>query len=200
MDPIVLASKSPRRREILEKLGIPYVVHGIEIDERSVKKRSINSLVIDTARRKVEAAVSCFSNGLIVGVDTVVCFQNRILGKPKGNEEARKFLRLLNGNRHEVFSGITIKDAARGTGYSTVSKTSVFFHKLTDEEITKYIESGEWFDKAGGYAIQGTAALFVEWITGSYYNVMGLPVEKLYELLKRFCYFSVQGSYRPVKQ
>ena len=200
MDPLVLASKSPRRREILERLGFPYIVYGAEIDERMGRKRSIRSFVIDIAKRKVAAAASHFSNGLIVGVDTVVCFQNRVLGKPEDKKEALKFLKILNGNQHEVLSGITVKDVARGIGYSSVSITSVFFCKLNDEEIVRYIESGEWFDKAGGYAIQGSAALFVKGIAGSYYNIMGLPVEKLYELLKKFSYFNVQGNYRPVKQ
>jgi septum formation protein len=187
MDPLVLASASPRRREILERLGLPYIVHAAEIDESARSKRSIRSFVIDIAKRKAAAVASHFSNGLIVGVDTVVCFQNRIL-------------RMLNGNQHEVFSGITVKDVARGIGYSSVSITSVFFCKLKDEEIVRYIESSEWLDKAGGYAIQGAAALFVKEIAGSYYNVMGLPAEKLYELLKRFSYFDMQGNYRPVKQ
>jgi len=200
MDPLVLASKSPRRREILEKLGFPYIVHGAEIDERTGRKRSIRSFVIDIAKRKVAAVASNFSNGLIVGVDTVVWFQNRVLGKPEDKKEAHKFLKILNGNRHEVLSGITVKDVASGVGYSSVSITSVFFCKLNDEEIVRYIESGEWFDKAGGYAIQGSAALFVKGIAGSYYNIMGLPVEKLYELLKKFSYFNMQGNYRPVKQ
>ena len=109
-------------------------------------------------------------------------------------------LKILSGNRHEVVSGITVRDAARDVGYSSVSITSVFFCQLNDEEVVRYIDSGEWVDKAGGYAIQGTAALFVKGIVGSYYNVMGLPVEKLYELLKRFSYFNTHGNYKPVKQ
>jgi septum formation protein len=200
MDPLVLASKSPRRREILERLGLPYIICGIKIDESAQKKRSVRSLVIDLAKRKVDAAASRFSNGLVVGVDTVVYFQNRILGKPGNYEEAFKFLKILNGNRHEVVSGITVKNLAGGIGYSSVSVTSVLFCKLNNEEIVRYIESGEWVDKAGGYAIQGSAALFVKGIVGSYYNIMGLPVEKLYELLKKFSYFTTQGNYNPVKQ
>ncbi|UCB44304.1 MAG: septum formation protein Maf [Spirochaetota bacterium] len=200
MDPLVLASTSPRRREILERLGFPYIVYGVKIDEKVYTKRSVRSVVIELAKRKVAAVASHFSNGLIVGVDTVVCFQNRILGKPEDKEEARKFLKILSGNRHEVVSGITVKDAARDVGYSSVSITSVFFCQLNDEEVARYIDSGEWADKAGGYAIQETAALFVKGIVGSYYNVMGLPVEKLYELLKRFSYFNTHGNYKPVKQ
>jgi septum formation protein len=200
MDQIILASESPRRREILDRLHIPYIQYGSQINEDLDPKRSINSFVIEISKRKVEAVVSAFSSGLVLGVDTVVFFQNRILGKPGDRDEAIRHLTLLNGNRHDVLSGITLLDAASGTGYSSVSKTAVSFARLTRSEIEWYIETGEWFDKAGGYAIQGTAALFIEGITGSYYNVMGLPVEKLYYLLKRYSYFSSAGKYRPLKR
>ena len=200
MDPLILASKSPRRREILERLNIPYIVYEPDVDETVEKRGNIRSLVIAIAKRKVEKVVSYFSSGLVVGADTVVCFQNRILGKPRDRSEAQKFIRVLNGNRHVVISGISVKDAARGLSYSSVSETVVFFYKLTDEEIDRYIECGEWFDKAGGYAVQGQAALFIEKIVGSYYNIMGLPVEQLYILLKRFSFFDRDGDYAPVRR
>jgi septum formation protein len=200
MEQLILASKSPRRKEILEKLHIPYILYETEINEDLELKRSIRSLVVGVSRRKVDSVIPYFSSGLVLGVDTVVFFQNSILGKPRDKEEAKRYLTLLNGNHHEVVSGITLQDTASGTGYSSASKTTVCFARLTRAEIEWYIETGEWFDKAGAYAIQGTASLFIKRITGSYYNVMGLPVEELYRLLKRFSYFTSAGKYRPVKR
>lgn len=200
MDQLILASKSPRRREILEKIRIPYMLYGARIDETYDQKKGIRAFVIGVSKCKVDAVIPEFSNGLVLGVDTVVFFNNRILGKPKDRGEAKRFLQLLNGNRHDVVSGITLKDARSGMGHSAVSKTSVYFTEMSGAEIDWYIETGEWRDKAGGYAIQGSASLFIERIIGSYYNVMGLPVEELHSLLKRFSYFDSAGKYRPVKR
>jgi septum formation protein len=200
MDQLILASKSPRRREILDKICIPYIVYGAQIDETDDQKSDIRSFVIGISKRKVDAVVPHFSSGLVLGVDTVVAFQNRILGKPRDVDEAKRYLQILNGNSHEVLSGITVRDTASGVGYSSISETSVCFATMNRTEIDRYIEIGEWPDKAGGYAIQGAASLFIEQISGSFYNVMGLPVEELYCLLKRFSYFDSAGKYRPVKK
>jgi len=200
MDQLILASKSPRRREILDKIYIPYIVYGAQIDETDDVKGDISSFVIGISKRKVEAVIPHFSGGLVLGVDTIVVFQNRIMGKPRDGDEARRYLQILNGNSHKVLSGITVRDAASGVGYSSVSETSVCFARMDRTEIDRYIEIGEWFDKAGGYAIQGAASLFIEQISGSFYNVMGLPVEELYHLLQRFSYFDSAGKYRPVKK
>jgi len=133
-------------------------------------------------------------------LDTIVCFHHKVLGQPKSEEEARKYLKMLSSNRHQVFSGITVKSAGEDLSYSSCSVTEVYFSKLTNREIDAYIEGGEWVGKAGAYAIQGQAALFVARIEGSFYNVMGLPVEELYQLLNRFDYFITTGLYRPVKK
>ncbi len=200
MDHLILASKSPRRREILNRIGIPYILCGPDIDESLMKGRKIRSAVIGISKRKVEAVAPRFSRGLVLGVDTVVLCKGRVLGKPQNGEEAEEYLRLLNGDGHQVMSGVTVRDSGSGVEYSAVSTTCVYFTKMTRDEICWYLSLGEWFDKAGGYAIQGTASLFIDRIDGSYYNVMGLPVDQLFRLLKRFSYFSSAGEYRPVKR
>jgi septum formation protein len=204
MDSLILASKSPRRREILSKLNIPYIVFGVDVDERMHREqgviRNVKSLVIENSKKKAGLAGGSFKKGLVLGVDTIVYFNSRILGKPENEDTAYKYLHMLNGNRHTVYSGITLLNANQGIGYSSCSITEVYFTKMTGEEISRYVESGEWAGKAGGYAIQGTAALYVTGIFGSYYNVMGLPVEELLKLLKRHKYFESPGIFRPVRR
>jgi septum formation protein len=200
MDTIILASKSPRRKEILTQIGIPFIQYSQDVDEDPAEKRSIRSAVIEIARRKANAASDPFSTGIVLGVDTVVYFNRSILGKPGTPAEARRFIKILSGNRHQVFSGITLKNITTGTYVSGCSVTNVQFRRLTSDEMDTYIESGEWRDKAGGYAVQGQAALFVVRLGGSFYNVMGLPVEELYRLLLKISYFESNGRYRPARR
>ena len=202
MDSLVLASKSPRRREILQNLNIPYIVFFVDLDEEKLyqDRRSIRSLVIHISKLKVKGASAYFSNGLIIGADTIVYFNRKILGQPKNVDQALKYLKMLSGNRHQIYSGITVRSVKENNSYSSCSVTDVYFSKLSNRQIDSYIEQGEWEGKAGGYAIQGQAALFVNHIVGSYYNVVGLPVEELYRLLNRFNYFSSSGFYRPIKK
>ncbi|KPJ89543.1 MAG: hypothetical protein AMS17_01505 [Spirochaetes bacterium DG_61] len=201
MDTIVLASKSPRRSEILKQLNIPYIVFSVSVEE-NIKKENNRHLipsVINISRKKTLVAACSFSNGLVIGVDTVVYFQRRVFGKPESEEQALKFLRMLSGNRHSVISGITVYSVSDDMSYSSFSVTDVYFHKISETLLQRYIEQGEWAGKAGGYGIQGNAALFVKRIIGSFYNVVGLPVEELYRLLNRFNYFESEGTYRPIK-
>ncbi len=201
MDTLILASKSPRRREILKLLGIPFIVFEPETNEKIEKNvKKVIPTVIENSRRKVSSVVKYFNNGLIVGVDTVVVVMNRIIGKPVDDEEARKFLKMLSGNRHCVYSGITVMDISSKRSISGISKTYVTFKRLNREEIERYLETNEWVDKAGGYAIQQKAAFFIKKIEGSYYNVVGLPVETLYEILIKFDYFNVDGRFRPLRK
>jgi septum formation protein len=200
MDTLILASKSPRRREILHRLGIPFIVCSIEIDEAAYYRKTVRSSVMNVSRKKAEEAASGFTRGLVLGVDTVVFFNGKVLGKPENAEQARASIRMLSGNRHEVLSGITVCDAGGGFTRSGCSVSSVQFVRLSNEEIEGYLQEDEWVDKAGGYAIQGRAAFFIRRIEGSYYNIMGLPVEKLYTLLKGFKYFRSDGIYLPVRR
>ena len=199
MDSIVLASRSPRRREILERLNIPFIAFNIDVDEKSTNIRNIKSSVMEVSKRKAAAAAGHFSKGLVAGVDTIVYFNRKVLGKPKNTGSAFKYLKMLSGNTHCVISGITIRDTCGGDVYSACSLTEVSFIKMSDSEIKNYLATDEWKDKAGGYAIQGQAALYIRDIRGSFYNVMGLPVEELYRLLKKFGYFESSGRYQPEK-
>jgi septum formation protein len=200
MDSLILASKSPRRIEILRKLGIPFVLCTIDIDEAAIYRHTVRSFVMQVSREKASAATTQYSRGLIAGVDTVVFFNGRILGKPADEDTAHAYIRMLSGNRHQVFSGITVRDAASGRTRTVCSASSVHFAKMSEVEISRYIVSGEWTDKAGGYAVQGRAAMYIKSIEGSYYNIMGLPVEELYSLLKYFGYFDVEGRYEPARR
>jgi septum formation protein len=203
MDSIILASHSPRRREILEKVRIPYLPFGVQVEEtirkrRSMRSPNVRSSVIGNAGRKAGAAKECFSNGLVLAVDTVVFFNGQILGKPADKLEASKFLKMLSGNWHSVYSGITVRDARGNGGYSACSVTRVRFAPLSRREIDSYLEAGEWVGKAGAYAAQGEAALYIDRIEGSFYNIMGLPLEELYRILKKYEYFASNGRYEPV--
>jgi len=200
MDTLILASKSPRRKDILERLNIPYISISVHVDESLKSLRYVKSSVINISKRKAFDASEYFSDGLVIGVDTIVYFNNIILNKPMDSEKAYRYIKMLNGNKHHVFSGITVVNSKSEVSYSSCSVTQVYFRKMSEKEIIRYIDQNEWIDKAGGYAIQGMAALFVEKIIGSYYNVMGLPVEKLYILLKKFDYFENIGKYRPIKK
>lgn len=201
MDTLVLASKSPRRSEILKQLNIPYIVFSVSVEENIKKEnnRHVIPELINISKEKVSTAARSFSNGLVIGIDTVVYFQRRVFGKPDSEEQALRFLRMLSGNRHSVISGITVHSASDDMSYSSFSVTDVYFSKISERMLQCYIEEGEWAGKAGGYGIQGKAALFVKKIVGSFYNVVGLPVEELYRLLNRFNYFESEGTYRPIK-
>jgi septum formation protein len=199
MDSLILASKSPRRREILKKLGIPFISYRVRLKESDHYRSWVRSSVMNVSRKKVGAAAEVFARGLILGVDTVVCFNGKVLGKPKDADEAYHFISMLNGNKHRVLSGISLLDAHNGVSGTSVSTTTVYFDKMCKDDMKRYIDGGEWSDKAGGYAIQGQAALYIKSIVGSYYNVMGLPVEELFKLLKRFSYFESNGVFRPLR-
>jgi septum formation protein len=203
MDSIILASHSPRRREILEKVRIPYIPFGVQVEEtirvrRSGRSPNVRSSVIGNAGRKAGAAKEHFSNGLVLGVDTVVFFNGRVLGKPADRGEAFRFLKMLSGNWHSVYSGITVIDARGNGGYSACSVTNVRFSRMSHREIDSYLELGEWEGKAGGYAVQGEASLYIDRIEGSFYNIMGLPLEELFRILKKYEYFASNGRYEPV--
>ncbi|NLK87274.1 MAG: septum formation inhibitor Maf [Clostridiaceae bacterium] len=186
MDAIVLASSSPRRRELLTQAGIPFIVAPGDVDE---EKADISG----TPGRKAEQLaymkaldVARSKSGIILGADTIVVCDDEIFGKPADAESARRMLRALSGREHLVITGIALIDTSTGrasTGYET---TKVRFSVMSDKEIEAYIVSGEPFGKAGAYAIQGRAALFVESLDGCYFNVVGLPLRRLYCLLQDF--------------
>lgn len=183
MSKIILASSSPRRKEIFSALGFDFEIRVSPFDESTVSIEAPHSLVKTLAEKKAISVVEKTGDCLpVVASDTVVDFDGQILGKPKNKEDVRKMLKMLSGNVHCVHTGIAI--AYRGCLVSDVSTTSVFFRELDETEIRSYIECGEPMDKAGAYGIQGRAAAFVKKIDGDYHTVVGLPVCRMIEMLK----------------
>ena len=179
---LVLASASPRRQELIQLLGLRAEIHPSGIAE-DVTEADPSLLVQKLAFRKAEDVAKQYPKDyLVVGADTVVFFENRILGKPKSEEDAYKMLSALSGRTHQVYTGVSLHFQGKKMGF--YEKTEVQFARLTEREIWDYIESKEPMDKAGAYGIQGRFAPFVKGIAGDYYNVMGLPLARLYQALK----------------
>lgn len=180
MRPIILASKSPRRKELLSLITENFVIKSAEVDESLPKGIQPDKAVEYLSKIKAEP----FRNDedIIIGADTVVSIDGVILGKPKDRSDAFKMLKMLSGKYHSVFTGVTI---IRPDSTKTFSvETRVKFFELTDREINDYLDTGEPFDKAGAYGIQGKGSLLVEKIDGDYFNVVGLPVSTLNKYLK----------------
>ena len=190
MPKLILASKSPRRKEILSHLGLEFTTLIADADEENDLPKAPGELVEALACRKANIILShkdYASGDIVIGADTVVCYKNRILTKPADKEEAKNMLKMLSGHIHTVFSGICITDG--NTSVSANVCTTVKMRKISDEEIKAYVETKEPLDKAGAYGIQDLGGIFVEYIRGDYYNVVGLPLEKLALLLdKHFDY------------
>jgi septum formation protein len=172
---LVLASRSPQRRAILEQLGVRFTVVAPEVEE--LAEGSPRLLVKENALRKARAV----SGELVLGADTEVVLDGRVQGKPRDREEAERFLRALSGRTHEVMSAVALREA-RGAERIALAVTLVRFRALRQPELAWYLASGEWRDRAGGYAIQGRGAALVEAIEGDYWNVVGLPVPALLEV------------------
>lgn len=180
---LVLASASPRRLDLLRQIGIePFRVAAAAIDENPFPREQPAFHAIRLACEKATVIAPQFPGDIILAADTVVAVGRRILGKPANADEARSFLTLLSGRRHQVIGGVAVMD---GTGHMhprTVT-SAVRFRRLTSADIDGYLAAGEWRDKAGGYAIQGLAAMFVAFISGSYSNIVGLPLYETATLL-----------------
>ena len=185
---LILASASPRRAEILTAVGWEYEKRTADIDESELPGEKPEDYVQRLAREKAEAVAEKYTDALVLGADTIVVIENQIIGKPKDLADARKMLRMLSGNWHEVLTGVALTKVNEGNSETKVSlqRTRVKFAELSDAEIEFLIERGEPLDKAGAYAVQAQAALFIERIEGDYWNVVGLPVNLVYELAKNF--------------
>ncbi len=182
---LVLASASPRRAALLRQVGISFEIIKPGIEENPDYTLSPGEMAAKLAREKALKVSNSLEFGIILAADTIVLYRGKILGKPHDPEDARCMLNLLNGDVHEVLTGLILLDAASGKEESAISVTRVWMKDLSDHEIDDYINSGEPFDKAGAYGIQGKAALFVEKIEGCYFNVVGLPLGLLFDLMKR---------------
>ncbi len=183
---IVLASASPRRKELLELLGLRFEVEPSNYDEETVSGSEPHEMVRELSLGKARAAAAKHRDAFIIGADTIVVLGNKVMGKPHTASEAKKMLHTLNGKVHAVITGFTILDTETGKVLSRSVETKVHIRKLTPEEIDNYVRTKEPLDKAGGYAIQGLGAVLVERIEGDYFNVVGLPLSALAEGLKEF--------------
>jgi septum formation protein len=183
MEKLLLASSSPRRAEILRAVNWPFVSLATNIDETLHKEESAPQAVERLALEKAEAAAKQHPSMLVLGADTTVVVDSEILGKPQDERQARRMLRLLSGRWHDVLTGVALV-RLEGQSLRAVAheRTQVRFGQLTDAEIDWYVRSLEPMDKAGAYAVQGRAALFIEEIKGDYWNVVGLPIRLVYKL------------------
>ena len=180
MEEMILASASPRRKELLSSMGIAFEV--IVADAQEATEGSPDVLVMENAALKATAVAALHPDRMVLGSDTVVCVDGQVLGKPKDEEDAFCMLRALSGREHQVYTGVCL--IKNGKKDVRCDKTDVFFTSLSDEEIRDYIRTGEPMDKAGAYAIQGIAGMFVEKICGSFSNVIGLPTSLVRQMLK----------------
>lgn len=196
---IILASASPRRRELLAQIGLDFEVRVSRVEERVTQTRA--SLVVEElSAQKAEAVFSSLEDGeepvLVIGADTVVAIEDRILGKPSDSREAAGMLAQLSGAVHEVYTGVTLlygrgEKARRKTFHEM---TRVEFYPMSESEIDSYVATGDCMDKAGAYGIQGFCARYIKGIEGDYNNVVGLPVGRLYQEAKELCIFSATES------
>jgi len=183
---IILASASSRRQELLNRLTESFEIIISDFDEESIKfNGQCDSYVMSLAEGKaLNVCQGINDEAIIIGCDTIVSFNGKILGKPKDENEAFDMLKLLSGNTHQVYSGIAIINSKTGNVSRDFVCTDVKFDNLSDDQIKRYIENGEYKDKAGAYGIQGYGGIFVEEIHGCYYNVVGLPLNKLSKMLR----------------
>ena len=186
MEKLILASGSPRRREILESVGAEFELLLPDVDE-NVPPLSPEQTVMTLAERKCRAALELLPPGsegrIVVAADTVVAYEGEIFGKPHTPERAKEMLRSLAGNWHHVYTGITVINTRSGRILRNVDKTRVHLVPMTEQEINAYVATGEPLDKAGAYGIQGMGGMFVDRIDGSYSNVVGLPMSMLRTML-----------------
>ncbi|AZK46494.1 Maf family protein [Paenibacillus lentus] len=187
---VVLASTSPRRRELLATLHIPFEVMPSDADETTPDHWTPEQIVMELALRKAKAVLATLESAspqaVIMGSDTIVVLDGQVLGKPKDEEEAALMLRSLQGRSHHVYTAVACIDVATGRSEVEYRSTLVTMKALTEEEIIAYAKTGEGLDKAGAYAIQGLGAIFVTSIEGCYFSVVGLPLSLASEMLGRF--------------
>lgn len=194
---LILASQSPRREALLRQVGLEFDVTPSTVEEQIPEGLSPAEAARKLAEEKARSVASRRTEGLVIGADTVVVVDGQILGKPADSQEARAMLRRLSGREHQVITGIAVVDAATGHERSDSVTTAVRFAPLSEQVIDRYVATDEPLDKAGAYAIQGFGALLIESINGDYYNVVGLPLRRLAELLGEFGYDAYQMSSRP---
>jgi len=191
---IILASNSPRRRELLTQIGLSFIVAPADVDERIMPGELPEPYAVRVALDKARVAAKRAGEGIVIAADTIVVIGDSILGKPADARDAEGMLALLAGKEHCVVTGLAVMDAATARSVTRISVTKVWFRDLTDREIAAYVGTGEPLDKAGAYGIQERGALLVEKIEGCYSNVVGLPLSLLGEMLRDFGVYPVRES------
>lgn len=186
MKQIILASKSPRRKAILEKTGLPFIVEESEYEEDMSLSLSPISLATYLSVEKAKNVAKNHTQAIVIAADTFVVFEDTILGKPHSPERAKEMLSMLQGKSNTVITGVTIMDGDSGQTETFVDQSKVYIKKLSNREIDNYVKTGEPLDKAGAYAIQELGAVFIEKIEGDFFGVMGLPLVQVVENLKKF--------------
>ena len=184
MKHLILASGSPRRRELMSQVGLDFTVVTSDADE-NIKEMEPEDYVRELSSVKAQSVLEQYADNedsvIVIGADTIVYHKGEILTKPKNEEDAFRILKSLEGQIHKVYTGVTICSAHKNVSF--YEKTDVWVYDMTDEEIRDYISTGEPMDKAGAYGIQGPSAVFISGIKGDYYNVVGLPISKIYHKL-----------------
>lgn len=184
MSRIILASKSPRRKQLMDTLNIPYEIIVADIEETIDHKKELKGEIEKLSFLKALKVYKDNPNAIVVGADTIVVVDNKVLGKPHNEEEASQMLHKLQGNKHTVITGCSIISSKMSETFSNVS--DVYFNPMSDDEIKEYIKTNEPMDKAGAYAIQGLGSKFIHSINGDYYSIMGLPISEVYQRLKKY--------------
>ena len=184
--PIYLASKSPRRKKLLKQINLRFKIINVEIEEKRRKKETPAQMVKRLSLEKLDKAKQVIKRGIIITADTIVVLDGRVIGKPKDKKDAKKILNKLSGKTHIVYTGFTIYNSVKDISVTDFEKSFVTFRILDRNEIKDYIATGNPMDKAGAYGIQDDfGAVFVKKINGCYYNVVGLPLPKVYETLQK---------------
>lgn len=186
MKKLILASTSPRRKELLTQTGIPFEIVASSYEEDMTLELSPAELVKHLSLSKARAVAEKVQDAVVVGADTIVVFENKIIGKPHTNEKAKETLQGLNGKQHSVFTGFTVMDADTKKFVSKSAETKIYFKNNSEKEIDAYVATGEPLDKAGAYAIQGLGGKLIDRIEGDHSSVIGLPITKVLEVLKDF--------------
>ena len=183
---LILASNSPRRKDLMRQIGVEVSIDPADVDERVLPGESPEVYAVRVALDKARVAAARAGTGIVIAADTIVALGEEILGKPLDARDAERMLKQLSGKTHRVITGLAIVDAATGISRTRVSVTRVWFRDLAPDEISSYVATGEPLDKAGAYGIQERGALLVDKIEGCYFNVVGLPLSLLGELLQTF--------------
>ena len=181
---LILASQSPRRRQLLSLLNIPFDIAPADIEETINEDKPLREEIEKLSFLKANAVFKDNKDAVVIGSDTIVTLDNKVLGKPEDKEDAKRMLRLLQNNKHVVITAVTIISSKMSETFSVVS--DVYFYPLSEEEIDKYLENDEGYDKAGAYAIQGLGSKFIKKIDGDFYAIMGFPIGEVYHRLKKY--------------